>query len=54
MTAASSEQVPGRLSDERRCDHICLLADGHVGPHFYGYELPSPRAVPSTTGEVQP
>jgi hypothetical protein len=29
------------------CDHICLKDDGHVErgePHFYGYELPSPRA----------
>ncbi|MFN2591500.1 MAG: hypothetical protein ABR532_01530 [Candidatus Dormibacteria bacterium] len=29
-----------------KCDHICLKDDGHVErgePHFYGYELPSPR-----------
>lgn len=32
----------------RRCDHICLLDDGHVErgkPHFYGYEVPSPREM---------
>jgi hypothetical protein len=31
-----------------KCDHICLKDDGHVErgePHFYGYELPSPRAT---------
>jgi len=31
---------------KQRCDHICLLTDDHVQrgePHFYGYELPSPR-----------
>ena len=30
-----------------RCDHICLLDDGHLERgelHQYGYELPSPRA----------
>jgi hypothetical protein len=29
-----------------KCDHICLKDEGHVErgePHFYGYELPSPR-----------
>ena len=29
-----------------RCDHICLLDEGHVERgelHFYGYENPSPR-----------
>lgn len=29
-----------------RCDHICLLIEGHVEKgtlHQYGYELPSPR-----------
>lgn len=34
--------------EEPRCDHICLKGDGHVErgePHFYGYELPSPRAL---------
>ena len=38
-----------KAAGERRpmCDHICLKDDGHVErgePHFYGYELPSPRA----------
>lgn len=31
---------------EPKCDHICLLDDGHVERgehHFYGYENPSPR-----------
>ena len=34
--------------EEPRCDHICLRDDGHVErgePHFYGYELPSPRSL---------
>lgn len=26
-----------------KCDHICLLRENHDGPHFYGYEHPSPR-----------
>lgn len=36
-------QVPEPV---KKCDHICLLDDGHVERgehHFYGYELPSPR-----------
>jgi hypothetical protein len=31
-----------------RCDHICLLDDGHVErgeSHFYGYEFPPPRSA---------
>lgn len=33
--------------ERAKCDHICLLDDGHVDRgelHFYGYELPSPRS----------
>ena len=41
----------GTAKERPKCDHICLLDDGHVDrgePHCYGYELPSPRgAVPN-------
>lgn len=37
------------LPDPRgRCDHICLQDGEHVErgePHFYGYEIPSPRTL---------
>lgn len=40
------------VADETpRCDHICLKDAGHVErgePHFYGYEIPSPRVPPPT------
>jgi hypothetical protein len=41
----SGTEVPRR---EPRCDHTCLLDDGHVERgegHQYGYELPSPRGL---------
>jgi hypothetical protein len=40
-----------------RCDHICLLDDGHVErgePHFYGYEHPSPRITPGRCASTMP
>lgn len=43
---SNDDAVAGVPDDVPRCDHICLLDDGHVErgePHFYGYEIPSPR-----------
>lgn len=43
------EPQPSVADDTPRCDHICLLDDGHVErgePHFYGYENPPPRLRP--------
>lgn len=40
--------MPMAAEPELRCDHICLKDDGHVErgePHFYGYEIPSPRVL---------
>lgn len=39
-----------------RCDHICLLDEGHVERgelHQYGYELPSPRADAAMVEQVR-
>jgi hypothetical protein len=39
-----------------RCDHICLKDDGHVArgePHFYGYEVPSPRNLFARLAEAE-
>ena len=41
-----SEQAGVDTNPQPKCDHICLLDDGHVERgevHQYGYELPSPR-----------
>jgi hypothetical protein len=49
------DDVPAVPEPRVRCDHICLLDDGHVDrgePHFYGYEIPSPRrSAAPTPGE---
>ena len=40
-----------------RCDHICLLDDGHVERgevHQYGYEHPSPRRGIVPVADVTP
>lgn len=41
-------QAQAPTEREEMCDHICLKPASHVGesPHFYGYELPSPRRGP--------
>lgn len=47
-------QVPERTP---KCDHICLKDDGHVErgePHFYGYELPSPRQAVDELSNLAP
>ena len=55
MTA--DDQGAKANTDRRsRCDHICLLDDGHVDrgePHQYGYELPSPRATQADLVEAR-
>jgi hypothetical protein len=45
---SNSGELSGKAVPEpvRKCDHICLLDEGHVErgeAHFYGYEHPSPR-----------
>ena len=58
MTEITPDDEPVKAAESsarRRCDHICLLDDGHVDrgePHFYGYELPSPRAALDGTTEA--
>lgn len=39
--------IKAKGDETPRCDHICLLDDGHVErgeAHLHGYELPSPRS----------
>lgn len=51
MSDAMQANVP---EYRRRCDHICLLDDGHVErgeTHQHGYELPSPRDASTILGE---
>ena len=46
----NKEQAAQAIPDPRgKCDHICLKDGEHVGRgelHSYGYENPSPRALP--------
>ena len=52
----SSETQRAQETNPRpKCDHICLLDDGHVERgerHFYGYENPPPRTRPALKYEA--
>lgn len=51
MSDAADAKAADPKHERPMCDHICLLEDGHVDrgePHFYGYELPSPRLWKAT------
>jgi hypothetical protein len=46
MSNSDRDSIPAVPTPEPMCDHICIRDAGHVErgePHFYGYELPSPR-----------
>ena len=34
---------PMKAEFVKKCDHICMMEEGHAGIHQYGYEHPSPR-----------
>ena len=34
---------PMKAEFVKKCDHICMMEEGHQGIHQYGYEHPSPR-----------
>ena len=34
---------PMKTEFVKKCDHICMMEEGHHGIHQYGYEHPSPR-----------